>query len=112
MSNNEEAVKNGIFPLGQENTYGQFFIGQSFLEHLAVDKDLELTVGNVSFEPGCRNNWHIHTEGYQILIVTAGEGWYQEAGKAAQRLKAGDVVITHKGGSTGMARQKTVGLAI
>ncbi len=97
MSNNEEAVKNGIFPLGQENPYGQFFIGQSFLEQLAHDEKLQISVGNVSFEPGCRNNWHIHTEGYQILIVTAGEGWYQEAGKAAQRLKVGDVVITHKG---------------
>ncbi|MDR0299576.1 MAG: cupin domain-containing protein, partial [Streptococcaceae bacterium] len=51
----------------------------------------------VTFEPACRNNWHVHTDGYQILLVTAGEGWYQEAGKAARSLAAGDVVLTKAG---------------
>ncbi|MNN92035.1 Cupin domain protein [compost metagenome] len=54
-------------------------------------------VGNVTFEPGCRNNWHIHRDGFQILLVTGGEGWYQEEGKSAQFLKAGDVIVTHDG---------------
>jgi quercetin dioxygenase-like cupin family protein len=54
-------------------------------------------VGNVTFEPGCRNNWHIHQGGFQILLVTGGEGWYQEEGKAAQFLKAGDVIVTYDG---------------
>ena len=55
----------------------------------------QVAVGNVTFEPKCRNNWHIHhadTGGGQMLLVTAGEGWYQEWGKPAQKLKAGDVV--------------------
>ncbi|MGG1324129.1 cupin domain-containing protein, partial [Priestia megaterium] len=50
-----------------------------------------------TFEPGCRNNWHIHRNGFQLLLVTGGEGWYQEEGKPAQFLKAGDVVVTHDG---------------
>jgi len=54
-------------------------------------------VGNVTFEPRCRNNWHIHHDGFQILLVTGGEGWYQEEGKPAQFLKAGDVIVTHDG---------------
>ncbi|WP_296879963.1 cupin domain-containing protein, partial [Thomasclavelia sp.] len=49
-------------------------------------------VANVTFEPGCRNNWHIHHKGGQILLVTDGKGWYQEWGKPAQELKPGDVV--------------------
>jgi quercetin dioxygenase-like cupin family protein len=55
------------------------------------------SVSNVTFEPGCRNNWHIHHNGYQILLVTSGEGWYQEAGKPAQLLHPGDVVTIHPG---------------
>jgi quercetin dioxygenase-like cupin family protein len=49
-------------------------------------------IGNVTFEPGCRNNWHIHHKGGQILLCTAGRGYYQEWGKAPQELQAGDVV--------------------
>jgi quercetin dioxygenase-like cupin family protein len=55
----------------------------------------QVVIGNVTFEPSCRNNWHIHHAdkgGGQMLIVTAGEGWYQEWGKPAQKLKPGDVV--------------------
>ncbi|MBO0452282.1 cupin domain-containing protein [Candidatus Enterococcus murrayae] len=94
-----EEVKNGvIFPIGEKNdTYAQYFIGQSYLETLVADPAVNVGVGNVTFEPGCRNNWHIHHDGYQLLLVTGGEGWYQEEGKAAQLLKAGDVIVTHDG---------------
>lgn len=94
---NEELVKNGIFPMGEENPYGNFFIGQSYLQSLAKSPDESLSVGNVTFEPGCRNNWHVHLDGFQILLVTAGEGWYQEEGKTARKLVAGDTVVTNKG---------------
>lgn len=49
-------------------------------------------IGNIVFEPGCRNHWHIHHKGGQILLVTAGEGWYQAWGEPARKLKPGDVV--------------------
>ena len=79
-----------LFPTGEENTaYAQYFIGQSYLNMLTTKP---LGVGNVTFEPGCRNNWHIHHKGGQILLVTGGRGWYQEWGNEAQPLKAGDVV--------------------
>ncbi|MCK1189016.1 cupin domain-containing protein [Streptococcus uberis] len=94
---NEELVKNGIFPMGEENPYDNFFIGQSYLQSLAKSPDESLSVGNVTFEPGCRNNWHVHLDGFQILLVTAGEGWYQEEGKTARKLVAGDTVVTNKG---------------
>ncbi|MFX3618848.1 MAG: cupin domain-containing protein [Sporolactobacillus sp.] len=92
-------VKNGvIFPLGEKNDANQkFFIGQSYLEGLVNDPDVNVSVGVVTFEPGTRNNWHIHHKGYQILLVTGGKGWYQENGKAARLLKPGDVVVTHDG---------------
>lgn len=92
----EEEVKKGIFALGQENPFGEFFIGQSFLNILAKSPDQSLSVGNVTFEPTCRNNWHVHLDGFQILLVTAVQGWYQEEGKEAQLLKAGDVIVTDK----------------
>lgn len=98
MANHEE-VKNGvIFPVGEKNeAFSQYFIGQSYLNLLVNDENVNVNVGNVTFEPACRNNWHIHHEGFQILLVTGGEGWYQEDGKAAQLLKAGDVIVTHDG---------------
>ncbi|WP_310551708.1 cupin domain-containing protein [Paenibacillus glufosinatiresistens] len=98
MAKHEE-VKNGvIFPSGPPNgAYAQFFVGQSYLQSLVSDPDLNVGVGNVTFEPGCRNHWHIHRNGYQVLLVTGGEGWYQEEGKPAQFLQAGDVVVTHDG---------------
>ena len=55
------------------------------------DKEFNCPIGNVTFEPGCRNNWHKHPGG-QILLVTGGRGWYQEEGKSARELKEGDVV--------------------
>jgi len=95
MAKHEE-VKNGvIFPVGEKNeAYAQFFVGQSYLKTLVADPKVSVGVGNVTFEPGCRNNWHIHRDGFQLLLVTGGEGWYQEEGKPAQFLKAGDVIVT------------------
>jgi 4-carboxymuconolactone decarboxylase len=75
------------FPIGNENSaYAQYFVGQSYLAPIADG------VSNVTFEPGCRNNWHIHHDARQILICVSGEGWYQEWGKPAQKLHPGDVV--------------------
>ena len=81
-----------IFALGEENPFGQYFVGQSYLKMLCTEG---VGIGNVTFEPGCRNNWHIHHAqkgGGQILLCTAGRGWYQEGGKPAQQLHPGDVV--------------------
>ena len=81
-----------IFALGEENPFGQYFIGQSYLKMLCTEG---VGIGNVTFELGCRNNWHIHHAqkgGGQILLCTAGRGWYQEWGKPAQQLHPGDVV--------------------
>ena len=82
-----------IFPRGGENTaFARYFVGKSYLNMLSTE---QVPIGNVTFEPGCRNNWHIHRAargGGQILLVTAGRGWYQEWGKPARALRAGDVV--------------------
>ena len=93
---NKNNYKNpGVFPIGEKNdAFAEYFVGQSYLNMLSTSG---VVIGNVTFEPGCRNNWHIHHNGYQILLVTGGEGWYQEAGQPAQRLHPGDVVITHDG---------------
>lgn len=78
------------FPLGEKNeAYAEYFIGQSYLSVLTMEG---IPAFNVTFEPGCRNNWHIHHKGGQILFCTAGTGWYQEEGKPARSLQAGDVV--------------------
>ncbi|MGN0107782.1 MAG: cupin domain-containing protein [Hominilimicola sp.] len=82
-----------VFKTGEKNDgFAQFFTGQSWLNMLSTE---QVTIGNVTFEPGCRNNWHIHhakSGGGQILLVTAGRGYYQEWGKKARELKPGDVV--------------------
>lgn len=67
----------------------QYFVGQSYLSMLTSER---VGIANVTFEPGCRNNWHIHHKGGQILLCTAGRGYYQERGKPAQEMKPGDVV--------------------
>lgn len=89
-----------IFGLGQENTgYAQYFSGASFLNPL-TDPAKTIFLANITFEPGCRNNWHIHhakSGGGQILICTAGEGWYQEEGKAAVSLVPGTVITIPAG---------------
>ena len=78
------------FARGPKNdAYAKYFVGQSYLNMLSLKG---VAVGNVTFEPGCRNNWRIHHKGGQILLVTGGRGYYQEWGKPAQELKAGDVV--------------------
>ncbi len=83
------------FGTGEPNDgYAQYFSGQSFLNPL-TDSECGLFIANVTFEPGCRNNWHIHHAtkgGGQLLICTAGEGWYQEEGKEAISLQEGSVI--------------------
>ena len=79
-----------LFPIGEKNTaFADYFIGQSYLNMLTT---AGVSIGNVTFEPGCRNNWHIHHKGGQILLVTGGQGWYQAWGQPARRLRPGDVV--------------------
>ena len=82
-----------VFPVGEKNVaFGKYFVGQSYLNMLTTSG---VPIGNVTFEPGCRNNWHIHrakSGGGQLLICTAGEGWYQEEGKAAISLIPGTVI--------------------
>ena len=86
------------FGIGAPNdAYAQYFVGQSFLKPLTEPGKAPVFLANVTFEPGCRNHWHVHTEGYQILLVTGGEGLYQEEGKPARLLHPGDVVVTDKG---------------
>ena len=89
----EEVPQNlSAFPVGKENAgFEQYFTGKSWLAPLTGNKDLNVPMFNVTFEPGCRNNWHSHTGG-QILIAVGGVGYYQERGKAARRLLPGDVV--------------------
>ena len=66
----------------------QYFIGQAHLNPLTK----ALNIANVTFEPGCRNNWHVHHKGGQILLVIAGRGWYQVWGEPAKELRSGDVI--------------------
>ena len=81
------------FKIGNKNdAYSQYFDGQSYLNMLSLE---QVVVANVTFEPACRNHWHIHHAsqgGGQILLVTAGRGYYQEWGKEARELHPGDVV--------------------
>ena len=99
MEKNENEVKNNLFGLGKLNPqYADVFIGNSYLNPLvSKDDNIDVGVSSVNFEPGCRNNWHIHHTGFQILLVTAGDGWYQEEGKPAQLLKQSDLVAIHEG---------------
>lgn len=88
----EDIIKT-IFPMGGPNdAYAAYFVGQSFLNMLTTEG---VPIGNVTFEPGCRNNWHTHhaaSGGGQILICVGGRGYYQEWGKEAQQMNTGDVV--------------------
>ena len=91
--NEKDAYQNTIFfPIGEPNPYGQFFVGQSYLAPVSAE---QVSVFNVTFEPGCRNNWHIHhaaSGGGQLLICVGGRGWYQEWGKEAVKMTPGTVV--------------------
>lgn len=84
------------FGIGAPNdAYAQYFVGQSYLKPLTEPGKAPVFLANVTFEPGCRNNWHIHhakSGGGQMLICTAGEGWYQEDGKPAVSLTPGTVI--------------------
>ena len=89
----KDAYQNTIFfPIGEENPYGQFFVGRSYLAPLSTQ---QVPIFNVTFEPGCRNNWHIHRAaqgGGQLLICVGGRGWYQEWGKEPVAMTPGTVV--------------------
>ena len=74
------------WPKGEPNPYGKYFIGQSYLA------DVDGGVMNVTFEPRCRNNWHIHHKAVQVLICVSGRGWYQEWGKDAVEMTPGIVI--------------------
>lgn len=90
MNGQVDLNNRAIFPIGEKNdAYAKYFIGQSYLKMLTTEG---VGIANVTFEPGCRNNWHIHHKGGQILLVTGGRGYYQEWGKEAQELHPGDVV--------------------
>ena len=95
VQNNDMNIKNKedlIFPLGASNdAYAQYFSGQSYLAPLAGG------FHNVTFAPGCRNNWHIHHGAVQVLICVAGRGWYQEWGKPAVELKPGVIIEVPEG---------------
>ena len=95
-SNKDDFEKANIFGMGNPNdAFAQYFIGNSYLNPLNEFGESPVFVANVTFEPGCRNNWHIHKAsngGGQILICTAGEGWYQEEGKEAESLVPGTVI--------------------
>ena len=81
-----------LFPIGEANPYGDYFVGQSYLAPITME---QVPVFNVTFEPGCRNNWHVHHAtkgGGQMLICVGGRGWYQEWGKEAVEMTPGTVV--------------------
>ena len=87
-----------VFPVGEPNdAYAQYFSGKSYLHFLS---DKQVTVFNVTFEPKCRNNWHIHHAakgGGQILVCVAGRGWYREWGKEPIEMHPGDVINIPEG---------------
>lgn len=89
----ESHERNMLFPIGEPNSgFAQYFTGRSYLAPLSKE---QVGIFNVTFEPGCRNNWHIHhavSGGGQILICAGGRGYYQEWGKKAQELNPGDIV--------------------
>lgn len=96
FGNLNDFKKQNVFGMGIPNTaYAKYFVGNSYLNPLTNPKN-GLFLANVTFEPGCRNNWHIHhakVGGGQILICTAGEGWYQEDRKDPVSLHEGSVVV-------------------
>lgn len=91
MTSIKDLIGNGIFPKG-EKLPNDHFVGTAWLSMLLLDDNIvNCLIGNVSFEPGARTNWHKH-QGGQILLVTAGKGYYQEEGKKARVIRPGDVV--------------------
>ncbi len=102
-TSNEDTHDQLTFPIGEPNTaYAKYFIGNSHLapltpKNLGEGEKTVLPMSNVTFEPGCRNNWHVHHGARQILICVSGKGWYQEWGKPAIALNAGDVIDIPEG---------------
>ncbi len=96
-----EFEKVNVFGTGIPNeNYAKYFVGDSFLNFLLKPEEAPLVMANVTFEPACRNNWHIHhatSGGGQILICTAGEGWYQKEGEKAISLKEGSIAYIPTG---------------
>ncbi len=96
----DNGVDGGFFGIGAPNdAYAQYFVGKSYLKPLTDPKET-VFMANVTFEPGCRNNWHIHKAakgGGQILLCAGGRGWYQEWDQAARELNPGDVVVIPAG---------------
>jgi 4-carboxymuconolactone decarboxylase len=90
LSDKEKFQKEIFFPIGEPNdAFAQYFVGQSYLAPVSTE---QIVIHNVTFEPGCRNNWHIHhakSGGGQMLICVGGRGWYQEEGKEAVELTPG-----------------------
>ena len=81
-----------MFPIGEPNPYGDYFVGQSYLAPVSTE---QIPTYNVTFEPACRNNWHIHhakSGGGQMLVCIGGRGYYQQYGKQARELRPGDIV--------------------
>ena len=93
LSAKEKFQQEMIFPIGEPNTaYAKYFIGNSYLAPISTS---QIPFANVTFEPGCRNNWHIHKAtkgGGQMLVGVAGRGWYQEEGKPAVEILPGTVI--------------------
>ena len=92
LTDKEKFQKEIFLPIGEENPFGQFFSGQSYLAQVS---EKQAPCFNVTFEPGCRNNWHIHhatSGGGQMLICIGGSGWYQEWGKEPVRMTPGTVI--------------------
>ena len=89
----EQIPKISNFPVGDKlpEMYSNYFIGQAYLAPLTKNKDLNCPISNVTFEPGCRNNWHSHAGG-QILVAVGGKGYYQAKGEPSRLLLPGDVV--------------------
>lgn len=88
----DEYQRSIIFPIGEPNPFGKYFIGQSYLAPVSTE---QVPFFNVTFEPGCRNNWHIHHAtkgGGQMLVGVGGRGWYQEEGKPAVEILPGTVI--------------------
>ena len=98
----------GKFGLGKPNApFGMHFTGQSYMKTLS-DDNATLAIWNITYEPACRSEWHVHTSdkgGGQVIICVDGNGWYQEEGKTAKALKEGDVIeippgVNHWHGAT------------
>lgn len=89
----EKPKKISAFPVGDKlpETFSKYFVGQAYLARLTRNGALNCPISNVTFEPGCRNNWHSHTGG-QILVAVGGRGYYQAEGEPARELLPGDVV--------------------